>query len=118
MKHDLKRSDYEFQSNVTGEFADRFSLEFIDRSIDIDVDDLLEGNQFVVSNDFDVMKVQSGKTVDEIKVYDLLGRVIMRKSPNQKTFEMNTSTVKIGTVMIIEARMDDGSMINTKSIKH
>jgi len=72
----------------------------------------------VVSNKFENLKVESTQPVRNIKVYDLLGRMIIQSAPNQRSFELNTSGVKIGTVMVIEARMEDGSLINTKAIKY
>ena len=69
-------------------------------------------------NDFDLMKVNSGKAVSEIRVYDMLGRMILQGNPQERSFELNTSSVKLGTLMLIEAKLEDGSMINTKSIKY
>ena len=73
---------------------------------------------FNISNDFDIMNVNSGKVVKEIKVYDMLGRMVIHKVPNLRSFQLNTSTVRTGTVMIIEARLEDWSLMNTKSIKY
>ncbi len=118
VKHDLNKSDYEFKADQVGAFPDRFQLEFVNPNIDFDPEDLIDTDAFIVTNDFDLMKVKSGKTVNEIKVFDLLGRVIIHNQPKQKSFELNTGSVKLGTVMIIEARLEDGSFINTKSIKY
>jgi hypothetical protein len=118
VQHDLKISDYSFDADNIGEYPNRFSLKFVSTNAVLGLDDLSGSNEFKVSNDFDLMKVKSGKTVDEIKVFDLLGRVIIHNEPKQKSFELSTGSVKLGTVMIIEARLEDGSFINTKSIKY
>jgi len=65
-----------------------------------------------------MMKVNSGKLVNEIRVYDLLGRMIIQGTPGERSFELNTSSVRTGTIMLIEAKLEDGSMINTKSVKY
>jgi hypothetical protein len=118
IRHDLKRSDYIFYQTELGEFADRFTLEFEDSNIILDEDEVVDRDVFNISNDLDVMNVNSGKMVKEIKVYDMLGRMVIHKTPNLKSFQLSTSTVRTGTVMIIEARLEDGSLMNTKSIKY
>ncbi len=118
IRHDLKRSDYIFYQTELGEFADRFTLEFEDSNTILDEDEVVDRDVFNISNDLDVMNVNSGKMVKEIKVYDMLGRMVIHKTPNLKSFQLSTSTVRTGTVMIIEARLEDGSLMNTKSIKY
>ncbi|MGB5322772.1 hypothetical protein, partial [Lutimonas sp.] len=118
IRHDLNRSDYEFEATEEGEYADRFKLEFVNRNADLGDNELIDENLFTIINDFDLMKVNSGKAVNEIRVYDLLGRMIIQGSPKERSFELNTSNVRVGTVMLIEAKLEDGSLINTKSIKY
>ncbi|MGI9530205.1 hypothetical protein, partial [Lutimonas sp.] len=118
IKHDLSKSTYEFEANKTGEFSDRFRLEFVNKNFDLGPDIDIEEDRFTVTNEFDTMSVISGKSVSEIKVYDLLGRMIIIDAPGKNSFQLNTGNVKVGTVMLIEARMEDGSMVNTKSIKY
>ena len=116
--HDLNKSDYEFQADKAGEYSDRFRLEFVNKNYDLGPDVIVDADRFTITNEFDMMSVVSGKSVNEIKVYDLLGRMIIMDAPNKSSFQLNTSNVKIGTIMLIEARLEDGSMINTKSIKY
>jgi len=65
VRHDLKRSDYVFYQSETGEFSDRFTLEFEDSNTILDVDELVDSDIFNISNNFDVMNVNSGK----VKIY-------------------------------------------------
>jgi hypothetical protein len=44
--------------------------------------------------------------------------MIIQKAPLQKSFQLSTEGVKAGSVLFIEARLEDGSMVNTKSIKY
>ncbi|MCP4883792.1 MAG: choice-of-anchor D domain-containing protein, partial [Flavobacteriales bacterium] len=118
IKHDLNKSDYEFEATKKGEFTDRFRLEFVNRNADLGDKELIDEGLFSVVNDFDMMKVNSGKLVNEIRVYDLLGRMIIQGTPGERSFELNTSSVRTGTIMLIEAKLEDGSMINTKSVKY
>ena len=118
VKHDLNKSSYEFKADKEGEYTDRFKLEFVNTNADLAPETGIDSDRFTVTNEFDIMSVISGRSVNEIRVYDLLGRMIIQKTPKQKSFQLNTSNVRIGTVMLIEARLEDGSMINTKSIKY
>jgi len=118
IKHDLNKSAYEFEADKSGEFSDRFRLEFVNKNFDLGPEEIIDADRFIVTNQFDMMNVVSGKSVNEIRVYDLLGRMIIQKAPKKSSFQLNTSNVKVGTVMLIEARLDDGSLINTKSIKY
>ncbi|MEL4455472.1 hypothetical protein, partial [Lutimonas vermicola] len=118
IRHDLNLSDYEFEAKETGEFSDRFRLEFLNRNVDLGPDKIVDTEKFTVSNEFDIMSIVSGKSVNEIRVYDLLGRMIIQEAPKQTSFQLNTATIKTGTIMVIEARLEDGSMVNTKSIKY
>ena len=99
-----------------GEFNDRFSIEFVAKD---GLDALVETEDFFkVSNNYESLNVNSNKSVYDIKVYDLLGRVIIHGTPKEKSFQLNTSGVKIGTVMLIEALLEDGTVINRKSVKY
>jgi hypothetical protein len=118
IRHDLKRSDYVFYQTELGDFSDRFTLEFVDSDSISDLGDAIDRDRFNISNDFDIMNVNSGKLVKDIKVYDMLGRMVIHKVPNLKSFQLNTSMVRNGTVLIIEARLEDGTLMNTKSIKY
>ena len=51
-------------------------------------------------------------------MYDLLGRMVIQKQPNKKSFHINTTNVKNGTVLVIEATLENGSVINKKAIKY
>ena len=116
LRHDLKASDYYINNQEVGEFNDRFSIEFVAKD---GLDALVETEDFFkVSNNYESLNVNSNKSVYDIKVYDLLGRVIIHGAPKEKSFQLNTSGVKIGTVMLIEALLEDGTVINRKSVKY
>ena len=114
----MSKSDYEFEAKQEGEFTDRFTLMFKDPNLSLDKDLLINGDEFIVSNSFDVMSIKSNRTVNEIKVYDLLGRMIIHEAPKQRSFQLETSSVKVGSILLIEAQMEDGTFYKTKSIKY
>ena len=115
--HDLKASDYQFEQTATGSFPDRFTLQFAGQALDVD-DEIFAKNTFVISNDLDGFKIHSAQEVKDIKVYDLLGRMIIQKQPNKKSFNIHTTNIKNGTVLVIKATLENGSVISKKTIKY
>lgn len=115
--HDLKASDYTFEQTATGSFPDRFTLQFAGQALGVD-DDIFANNEFIISNDVDGFKINSAKEVKDIKVYDLLGRMIIQKQPNKKSFNIATTSIKNGTVLIVKATLENGTEISKKSIKY
>ena len=113
--HNLKESDYQFEQSTTGNFPNRFTLQFAGAALD--VDDVIANNEFIISNEFESLRINSGKTVNNIKIYDLLGRMLIQEKPNKKSFNLNTGTIKDGTVLLIEATLENGSIISRKTIK-
>ncbi|MBN4048391.1 hypothetical protein JYU17_00295, partial [Flavobacteriaceae bacterium AH-315-O20] len=115
--HDLRAGDYAFEQATTGAFAKRFTLKFAGQTLDVD-DIVLDGKQFIVSNNFGNIKIRANKNVKAIKVYDLFGRMLISKNPNLQSFELNTGSIRNGTVLIIEATLENGSVISRKTIKY
>ena len=117
IRHNLKKSDYYLNSLEIGEYPDRFSIEFVSNIVEEIITEL-EENSFKVSSQNEVLKVDSSKEVEDIKVYDMLGRMIIHKAPKQNSFNLSTEGVKRGSILFIEAQLEDGSLINKKSIKY
>ena len=140
--HNLKESDYQFeitdivetikisrvttkkgfhyeseQKNMTIENMDRFTLQFAGQALDVD-DNILAENNFIVSNDFGILKIRASKTVNLIKVYDILGRMLINEAPKAKSFELKTESIKVGTVLLIEAVLENGTVVSKKTIKY
>ncbi len=72
----------------------------------------------IISNKVNSLKIDANETVKTIRVYDIFGRLVEERSPNSKSFLINTEKVKPGTVLILESVMEDGTVINKKAIKY
>ena len=115
--HDLKQSDYEFDQLEKGEFKDRFTLQFKGAAV-LDVKEILKNEDFVISNLDDSFKIDAKQVVKTIKVYDMLGRALIDFNPNKHSFYIKTNNLKKGTVLILQAELENGSLISKKTIKH
>ena len=114
--HNLKDSDYQFMVKEVGESFDRFTLQFIGRiSLSVD-DDFILNNDFIISQD-EGLKISSQRSVQSIKVYDILGRILIEDKPNKKSFILETGTINKGTVLIIKAALENSEVITRKTIK-
>jgi Carbohydrate esterase, sialic acid-specific acetylesterase len=115
--HDLKKSDYQFEQNVTGENLNRFTLQFAAAAV-LDVEDIVSKNEFVVNNENESLKIRASQKVSTIQVYDMLGRILINEKPGKKSFILNANTIKNGTVLVIKAKLENGSELSKKTIKY
>ena len=114
--HDLGKSDYEFEQLEVGEFKNRFTLQFVKTGTALNVDDIIAKEDFVISNMDDGLMIRSKHNVESIRVYDIVGRQIINKNPNESTFELKIRNVKIRTVLLIEAILENGAVVNRKTM--
>ena len=115
--HDLKVSDYRYEVNEIGENPDRFTLMFTN-SIALSTDKINDplGGNLIVSNLNGLLKFNSNKIISSLMIYDILGRKLTSTNPKSKIFELETTSVKAGTVLLIRATLDNQTMINKKII--
>ncbi len=113
--HNLKESAYTFNQTTTGDFPNRFTLQFSKNAVD--VDKIIEGSEFSVFNSAEGFRINASKVVKEVKVYDMLGRTIMSSKPNQQSFNLNAGNLKTGAVLIFEVKLENGTILNKKAIK-
>ncbi len=114
--HDLKLADYEFEIDGSGNFPDRFTLQFT--SVVLNIDDLELNNNFIVTNEDSALQLRSSTVITNLKVYDMMGRLLIDSKPNDSNFSINTSTIKKGTVLILNATFDNGAEVSKKAIRY
>ncbi|MEN8187220.1 MAG: hypothetical protein ABFR05_08845, partial [Bacteroidota bacterium] len=114
--HDLKSGDYQFEQTEEGEFKDRFTLQFATTALGID--DFALENDFNIANTYEGFSIHASKTVAKIKVYDMLGRLLVQETPNKQSFNLKMENIKQGTVLIFESTLENGAVLNKKAIKY
>ncbi len=114
--HNLKDSDYQFEQTITGEFPDRFTLQFAGAALGID--SFEKDNDFSIANTVDGFNIHASKVVTNIKVYDMLGRMLVQTNPNKQSFNLKVDNIKAGTVLVIESTLDNGAILSKKAIKY
>ena len=114
--HDLKQTDYTFDLTGVGIHPDRFTLQFTKAVLGID--DLTFGNDFVITNEDQALRLRSSNVIKDVKVYDLLGRLLIDQRPNDSEFNIRTDNIRKGTVLIVKATFDNGAELSKKAIKY
>ncbi len=114
--HDLKAGGYEFEITATGNYTDRFTLQF-NKSV-LSVDDELLDNNFLVINDNGTLRLRSNSLLMDVEVFDLLGRKLIDVQPNQREYPLETSSIAQGTVLVIKATLENGAEISKKAIRY
>jgi len=113
--HDLKKSDYEFEQATTGANLDRFVLKFNNRGPK-GRDHSDKANFKAYKTHHQTIAIRSEDVIRKIKVYDIYGKMLILRSVNSKTFELNTKKIKEGTILIIEAVFENGEVVRKKTI--
>lgn len=113
--HDLKQGAYNFNLPSSGNYEDRFTLQFTKATLD--VDDFETKNNLLVINEDNAFLVKSKTIVKEMKVYDMTGRLLVNMLPNESEFRINTSSIRKGTVLILNTIFENGTQISKKAIK-
>ncbi|QDO92729.1 T9SS sorting signal type C domain-containing protein [Formosa sediminum] len=105
--HNLRNSPYQFTSEA-GTFNDRFILGYQDKSLNID--DIIGDSEFKIIATKNFIKVStSTNTINNIIVYDVLGRVIYQVN------KLNASDVKLNQLkptnspLIVKAVLTNGT---------
>ena len=115
--HDLKESSYSFQVAESGTNNERFVLQFKNSSLGVE-DIISKEDKFIVVKDANGFEITSNKIVKSIRVYDVMGRLLISKSPDQKNFHLNTASIKKGILLILQVSMEDHGMINKKILNY
>ncbi len=84
----------------------------------LDVEDLRNDYSFTISNTITGFKIKASKPIFEIKVYDMLGRLLLQKNPYKNSFDLNVDKIKNGTILIVKLTLDDGAKLSRRIIKY
>jgi hypothetical protein len=114
--HNLKDGPYNFEQRSAGEFKNRFTLQFAAAALG--TDDFIKDNDFSIASVSEGFNINASKVVNKIRVYDMLGRLVLQQKPNKQSFNVQTFNVKQGTVLIFEVTLENGAILNKKTIKY
>ncbi len=116
--HNLKLSDYVFNSKSSGSFDKRFVLKFNQELIDLPEENLTK-DKLILTNLGDqlLVKTSLNKDISSVIIYDLLGRKINKVKSNSSRVLVDSSTFKYGTILIIHVKLNDSKVFIKKFIR-
>lgn len=116
--HDLKQAPYHFSISEVGVFNNRFELVFIKSALSIN--EFISSNDLIITNENETnirIKTNNNSIVSKLKIYDILGKLIIDSKPNKSNFLIKTNVDK-GTILFINTILIDGQVLSKKFIKH
>ena len=115
--HDLKESAYVFDLDEEGSYKNRFSLSFKQSAV-LATEEILQKDELIVFNRDDMFSVNSSKIVKRIRLYNILGKLILEQHPNESFFDFNEPESQKGSVLFMEILQDGNTRIQKKLIKY
>lgn len=115
--HDLKQVPFHFSISEVGVFNKRFELVFIKSALSIN--EFVSSNDLIVTNENETnikVKTNNNSIVSKLKIYDILGKLIIDSKPNKSNFLIKTNVNK-GTILFINTILVDGQVLSKKFIK-
>ena len=115
--HDLNEADYEFIINEKGVFNDRFEL-IINKSNISTIENELKNNELIITHNENNLTIATTNDIEitSFRAYDMLGKLIIDESPNESQFNSNIHHISKGTVLLINAELDNNEVIFKKFI--
>ncbi len=108
--HDLKQGDYQFTTQ-SGDYKERFELVF--KSGTLSADDVVENTISVYANNSGI-QINSSEKLDQIIVFDVLGRKLFEASQIQESNFTIQSILSTNQALIVKVKDVNG---NTKTQK-
>jgi hypothetical protein len=109
--HDLKKSKYEFISG-NGEFNERFEIIYKNKVVEFN-----EFTTYVLDGSLVILNPDK-EEVNEIEVYDMLGKLILTKSKLGKHVEFNLPLNVSNGVYLVNIKTKSGLKLSKKVIKY
>ncbi|MDI6046470.1 LamG-like jellyroll fold domain-containing protein [Flavobacterium yafengii] len=111
--HDIRTSDFTI-SLAVGEYRDRFSLQFTNKTLDVDENNLNDGLIVLYSNNYKVLIIQNkalDSTVNEVRLFNILGQAVANwdvKNENQTKIQIPIKNLSSG-VYIVKLKTSKGA---------
>ena len=116
MIHDLNASSYEFDYNAKSDQKNRFTLIIGQQGAVLGIDEEIKSSEFFITLNEQNLHITSKKRVENIRIYNILGKMLINSNPGKEEFDLSTNHLSPGNILIINATLEDGSKINKKII--
>ena len=114
--HNLKDESYTFIPEEKGVFDERFEL-FFTKSSTLGLDDssaTIEELILINKEDHIEIRTSNGTNISNLRVYNILGQDISNLYPNKNNTKIQTKNIPNGTVLILNAVLDNNITVTKK----
>jgi hypothetical protein len=116
--HDLNQSDYQFTVEQ-GQFNNRFELIFQRNTLN--TNEFQKQTEYLIisnsPNDNIVVKTKNNTIINEIRAFDILGKLIWKSKHNQASNKIYTPNIKQGTILFFKVKLNNDIILTNKFIK-
>ena len=111
--HNIRTTDFTI-SLASGEYRKRFSLQFANKTLEVDENNINDGLLVLYSNNYKVLIIQNkmlDSSVDEVSLFNLLGQPIANwnvKNENQSKIQIPIKNLSSG-VYIVKLKTSKGA---------
>ncbi len=116
MVHDLNSSPYIFKYDGKGSFKQRFSLLFNSTVLGLD-EDIVDKDVKIYIQDQNLI-IEGENLIEHIKVYDALGRLVIKEKTHSANNELNLDRIQMGGFFIVELVDNEGKTFSRKMINY
>ena len=115
----MTKSDYEFSQKEAGDYSNQFTLVFSSNSLTtLNTGDIENTNSISLMKLSNGYQVNSSKMMRTVRFYDMLGRMLYEIEPHKREFHISTERLRLGTILLVELLMEDGSRVVRKTINY
>ncbi|MDN3642825.1 DUF839 domain-containing protein [Lutimonas halocynthiae] len=114
--HDLNTAPYTFNYKGTGSFKDRFSLVF--NSAVLNVDELQTNQDINMYMNDGKLFIDSPWFIQQIKIYDIQGRLLQVYNPNSSNTELNIEPISRINFFMVQVFNEQGETFTRKMIRY
>ena len=107
---------YTFYFDGKGAFRDRFSLLFHKAVLGLDEEISVKDVKIYMKDQILIIDAQN--IIQQVKVYDALGRLIQKRHPQSTYSELNLDQVRPGSFFVVKLIDEMGAILNRKMIKY
>ncbi len=112
--HDLSAGPYKFHVKKSGDQSNRFQLEF-EKNLEVPIlQEYSESKEWVVYAQNERGFVRSSETIEQIRVYNLMGTLVHQSYPNKKHFEFPLIGVRKGEILLVDVFDKKGGKLSKK----
>ena len=110
--HNLKQAPYSFASSV-GQFNDRFVLRYSNEMLGNE--DFETNNEVLVIANNAIEVVSTGMAIDNLRVYNVLGQLLLDSEVNSNTF-VTSKLQKNNTALLVQITLENGAKVTKKIV--